>query len=81
MHATSVVTKDRLGHKCSCFSVEVGNIFNDVLISTHVVSHFEEGVETKVNPGLARSSYFVVLAFNIEAELCHDKGHFVTKIH
>jgi hypothetical protein len=46
-----------------------------------VVSHLQEIVEAEVNFGLATSSHFVMLAFDIETAIDHRLHHLIADVH
>ena len=51
------------------------NIFDDVFVNHHPIGGGDEGVKAIINLGLAAGGDFVVLAFDLDAELLHDEAH------
>ena len=81
VHSGAIITVDRLGHEGRGLTVTQCDIFDDVLILHHIVSHRHHLIETKVNFALPGSTHFVVLALHLQTAIDQCLHHVVTDIH
>ena len=79
MHAGAVVVEHRLGHEGRGLAVGAGDVADDVLVPLKVVRRFDERAELEVDLVLGRGD-FVVMAFNLNAELLHHHHHLHAQI-
>ena len=54
----------------------LGDIFQDVLVEHHGVGGLDEGVETKIDFGLAARGDFMMLTLDAHTQLLQDEAHF-----
>ena len=64
VHSGSSVPKNRLGHKRGGFPIGKRDIFDNVFISHHSISHLYQWSKLKVDLRLPSRGDFMVLAFD-----------------
>ena len=80
MHAVSVVSEQRLRHKCHHFVILLRDIFGDVFVVHHVVRHLLEGSKAKIDFGLSGSTHLVVLFLDRNTRFLQFQAHFAADV-
>ena len=75
VHARPIVPKERLGHEGGRLAVLAGDVLDDILVHHHVVGRLDQRVETEINLRLAAGGHFVMLAFDLDAQLLQHQAH------
>ncbi len=80
MHAGTIVTHQRLGHKGRCLPVDMGNIVNDVFHQEEFIGLGGERVEPGTDLTLAGRAHLVVVDLHLDAHFFHQAAHRATQV-
>ena len=75
MHAGTIVTHDRFGHKCRGLAIRMRNIMHNVFEQLIPIRALDQTVKTRANFALTRSCNFMMMHFNRNAKLFQRHAH------
>ena len=80
MHARTVIAVKRLWHKRRRFAVHHGRIFDDIFEKHQVIGRVKQVRVLEIDLALAGGRDFVVMAFDVDADIAEDRGNRVSKV-
>ena len=76
MHSGAIIPIERLGHEGHGFVMPARDIAHNIFVHHHLIGHLDQGIESKVDFGLARCGHFMMMLLHLDSDFFHLPAHF-----